>query len=149
MKSSLFNIIMIACCLLSFCSCNHYLTFEDNHITVYRSSAKYVMFGYYIGENTNFVIDADYVINRHPECILTIPNIGEGINYASIYLGAIHDGKENERTYQFIFFDGETLDKYTLSEIAERNLYDDLQILTFDQLRAANLKVTYNGPKVQ
>jgi len=105
------------------------------------------MFGYYIGEDKDFVIDADYVINKHPECILTIPNLGEGIKYATIYLGAIHDGKEKERTYQFIFFDGETLDRYTLSEIAERNLYDDLQILTFDQLNATKLKVTYNGPK--
>jgi len=143
-KNNVFMLLVVVSCLYLVCSCEYKdkITFADNHIHVKKESSEYVIFGYYIGENKNFVIDADYVFNKHPECIFTI------FYDFTLEFGAPHDGKEQERTYQFIFFDGETLGKYTLSEIAERNLYDDLQILTFDQLRAAGYTVTYSGPTV-
>lgn len=143
-KSTVFRLMLIVCCSFLICSCEYKdeITFADNHISIEKDSAGYVLFGYYIGENKNFVIDADYVINKHPECLTTI------IYGYSLMCGVPHDGKERERTYQFIFFDEETLGKYTLSEIAEQNIYDDLQILTYDQLHAAGRTVTYSGPTV-
>jgi len=145
MKNSLLKVLIIVCSLFSLCAaCEPDGPTEPKNITVKNTTSKPILFGYYIGEDKSFIINADYVFNRRPECIRTIPYSSDIIGW-----GANHDGKEQDRTYQFIFFDWVTLDKYTFAEIAERNLYDDIQIYSFDQLRKAGFTVIYTGPKNQ
>lgn len=146
MKNSLYKLLIIICSLFSLCAaCEPDGPSEPNYISVENTTSKPFLLGYYIGEDKSFIINSDYVFNQHPECLMSIPWSSD-YHIRSV---PVHDGKENERTYQFIFFDGETLDKYTLSEIAERNLYDDLKVLNYEQLRKANYTVTYSGPANQ
>lgn len=142
MKSYIIGFFAFALSILFF-SCRE----EEHlptHLEIHNNTDKNIICSYYVGLNKDFKISADYTFTQFPETICFVEKHSGSV----VTCFFPNDGKERDRTYQFIFFDGETLGKYTLSEIAERNLYDDLQILTYDQLRAAGYKVSYSGPTV-
>lgn len=141
MKSSITGLLVLVSAFLLISCKDEPL---QNHLIIKNNTDKNIICSYYAGLNKDFVISADYTFTEFPQTIYFVDSAG--VQRVDCFFSI--DGKERDRTYQFIFFDGETLGKYTLSEIAERNLYDDLQILTFDQLRAANFSVTYSGPTV-
>ncbi len=108
--------------LFLFVACKEAPEPDPTFLTIGNRTDKNIICGYYIGPDKNFLISAEYLFTCFPQTIYFV-NANSGKMVVCFFA---HDGKDKERTYQFIFFDGETLDKYTLEEIAERNLYDDL-----------------------
>lgn len=143
--------ILLISCLAVLGSCkdvpDYWESAADSIIKFVNESADGVVFGYYIGSDKNFTIDADYVFNKHPECMYTLRgSSGNGDDSSGMIYNAIaYDGKESDRTFQFIFFNEKTLNEYTIPEIVEMNLYDDLRILSIDELKKIGRTIKYRG----
>lgn len=141
MKRAIYFILI--CCGALFCSCKYQPEFDGfadgYNIEVVNASKEIVLFACHVGMDKDFAIDADFVFNQHPESLMIL----RGSSTMSISHCILKDGKDKDRIFQFVFFNQETLNKYTIPEIVEMNYYDDLKILTFDQINALGRTVTY------
>lgn len=55
------------------------------------------------------------------------------------------DGVCNVDNYQILIIKQSTMQKYTLGYIVENNIYDNLLIYSYEDLKAMNYQITYKG----
>ena len=73
-----------------------------------------------------------------------------GISSLFYYLDNKEENKQgcaldNDDYYIYVIVKKSTMDKYTIDEIKEKNIYDTIYAYTYNELDKMNFKITYTG----
>jgi len=84
-------------------------------------------------------LTSEYVLLEHKWGLMELQ---EGQSYS---MKIPYDNSENDGTIQVLIFRKSTLEKYSMEELAENNMYDAFYSYTFSELEAMQSRIVYDG----